>query len=82
MEEEEDEEEPMVQSLFEDFNASDNEIGPASPGAGPGTPKMEDGPELELPDAKRNRMSRLTIIQNLCNTEQLKSRNGISEIIR
>ena len=38
------EDEPMEQALLQDFIDSDEEVGPASPGGGPGTRTLDDGP--------------------------------------
>ena len=77
-----DDDEPMDQVMNHYTLESDDESGPASPSAGPGTPKLDDGPELESPNAKRSRLSRITAMQNLCKLEKLKSRNDVREIIR
>ena len=78
----EDDDEPIEQAPLQDFIESDEEIGPASPGAGPGTPRLDEGPEQEKPNAKRSRLSRITNLQILCKIEQLKSRNDFAEIVR
>ena len=46
------------------------------------TRRPEDGPTLELPDAKRSRLSRITAMQGLCKLEQVKERKDVKEIMR
>ena len=72
----EDDDEPMAQAVMEQYAMeSDDESEAGSPGAGPDTPRPDDGPELEKPSAKRSRLSRITAIQNLCKLEKLKGGN-------
>ena len=67
----------------EDMNVMDD-YEPASPGPSPGTPKQddEDGPQLELPEAKRSRLSRISMLQNFCRLDKLKARSDVREITR
>ena len=53
-----------------------------TPKSDPVARRPEDGPALELPDAKRSRLSRITAMQNLCKMEKIKYRNDVIEIIR
>ena len=44
--------------------------------------RPEDSNALELPDAKRSRLSRITALQNLCKMEKIEDRKDVREIIR
>ena len=78
----EDDGDETLEPLNRDFVESDEDAEPASPGVGSAIPKLDDRPELELPNAKRSRLSRITAIQNLCEMETFKSRDDVREIVR
>ena len=56
----------------------------SSPAQSPGTPKQEGGQahREECPDAKRSRLSRISMLQSLCSLNKLKKRSDVREIVR
>ena len=75
--------EMMEQAVMSQYAMeSDDESEAGAPGLEEVATRLEEGPELELPNAKRSRLSRINEMQNLCRLEKVKSRNDVKEIIR
>ena len=74
--------EPMDQAVMDQYDMeSDDGSEAGSSGPELAAPMPEEGPELESPNAKRSRSSRISESQSLCTLEKLKSRNDVREII-
>ena len=63
----------FVESEDDELAASKDDVARRTP---------EDGPALELPDAKRSRLSRISALQAICKMEKIRERKDVKELIR
>ena len=71
-----------MEPVDRNFVESDDDDELAAPNDDPASRRPEDGPALELPDAKRSRLSRRSTLQNLCKMEKIRERKDVKELIR
>ena len=75
---------PELEMEDEDMNDEDMNVSyePSSPGQSPGAANQEGGQahHEECPDAKRSRLSRISMLQSLCSLNKLKKRSDVRAI--